>query len=144
MYQVVSIMHQVVSVLHQAVSIPSGVNHCRRLLECLLVLVTAPSTALDERIFTGVRDLFLLLLASQEGPSLPLPLSLTHVMCVCVCVCRCAVPIQQCCSHESSSESPHSGLGESHDISVSSRDNLQSFSLSCFRRINWHSCSPSL
>ena len=51
------------------------------------MLVTAPSTALDERIFTGVRDLFLLLLTSQEGPSLPLPLSLTHVMCVCVCVC---------------------------------------------------------
>ena len=49
------------------------------------MLVTAPSTALDERIFTGVRDLFLLLLTSQEGPSLPLPLSLTHVMCVCVC-----------------------------------------------------------
>ena len=40
----------------------------RRLLECVLVLVTAPATSLDERVFGGVRDLLLLFLTSQEGP----------------------------------------------------------------------------
>ncbi|CAI8032881.1 Protein virilizer homolog [Geodia barretti] len=39
----------------------------RRLLECVLVLVTAPATSLDERVFGGVRDLLLLFLTSQEG-----------------------------------------------------------------------------
>ena len=38
-------------------------------------LVTSPSTALEERVFSGVRDLLLHLLASQEG------------LCVCVRVC---------------------------------------------------------
>ena len=56
----------------------------RRLLECVLVLVTAPATALDEGIFSGVRDLVLLLLASQEGQwpaqqtSMHCPLDLTQ------------------------------------------------------------------
>ena len=58
----------------------------RRLLECVLVLVTAPATSLDERVFGGVRDLLLLFLTSQEGPFIspsfiflsPLSLSLSH------------------------------------------------------------------
>lgn len=41
--------------------------HSRRLLECVLVLVTAPATSLDESVFSGVRDLLLHLLASLEG-----------------------------------------------------------------------------
>jgi len=39
----------------------------RRLLECLLVLVSAPSTTLEISVFAGVRGLLLHFMASQQG-----------------------------------------------------------------------------
>lgn len=39
----------------------------RQFLECLLILLTAPSLLEENNIFSGVRDLFLLLLCTQNG-----------------------------------------------------------------------------
>ena len=39
----------------------------RRLLECLLVLVSAPSTNLEISVFAGVRGLLLHFMSSQQG-----------------------------------------------------------------------------
>ena len=39
----------------------------RRLIECLLVLLSAPSTALELRVFSATRDLLLHYLGSQNG-----------------------------------------------------------------------------
>ena len=39
----------------------------RRVPECLLVLLTAPSTSVELGVFAAVRDLLLLFLTTQEG-----------------------------------------------------------------------------
>ena len=42
----------------------------RRLPECLLILLTAPSTSIELGIFAAIRDLLLLFLATQEGEAI--------------------------------------------------------------------------
>lgn len=39
----------------------------RRLLECLLVLLSSPQTCTDPAVFAGVRDLLLYFVSFQQG-----------------------------------------------------------------------------
>ncbi len=39
----------------------------RRLLECLLILITAPSTLMELGMFAAVQDLLIFFLSTQEG-----------------------------------------------------------------------------
>lgn len=44
----------------------------RRLLECLLVLLSSPQTSTDPAVFAGVRDLLLYFVSFQQGMAGPL------------------------------------------------------------------------